>query len=151
MSLPALSGADVVRELRSSGKSKLPIVVVSGSDRKQSSLTAAELWPGMWLVKPIKPRELVSVVRDPAAFRRRPGARSRLTAHAFAQRAYGVNSCCANASSSGASIGMAAVQATARGPSQSTSATKSAVPRRPATNSTEPAMASLAGAPKNRA
>lgn len=64
MSLPALSGADVVRELRSSGKSKLPIVVVSGSDRKQSSLTAAELWPGMWLVKPIKPRELVGVVRD---------------------------------------------------------------------------------------
>ena len=64
MSLPALSGAEVVRELRSAGHVDLPIVVVSGSERSQTSLSAAELWPGAWLVKPIKPRDLVAIVRD---------------------------------------------------------------------------------------
>ena len=64
MSLPALSGAEVVRELRRAGHIDLPIVVVSGSERTQSTLSAAELWPGAWLVKPIKPRDLVAVVRD---------------------------------------------------------------------------------------
>lgn len=64
MSLPALSGADVVRELRAMGKLGVPVVVVSGSDRKQTDLSPSDLWPGTWLVKPIKPRELVAVVRD---------------------------------------------------------------------------------------
>jgi len=62
MSLPALSGATVVRELRNSGND-LPIVVVSGSEQRQSSLTDEELTPGTWLTKPIKPRQLVSIVR----------------------------------------------------------------------------------------
>lgn len=64
MSLPALSGADVVRELRAMGKLGVPVVVVSGSDRQQTDLSPSDLWPGTWLVKPIKPRELVAVVRD---------------------------------------------------------------------------------------
>jgi len=64
MSLPTLSGAEVVREIRAMGRTRLPIVVVSGSDRRQTSLTPAELWPGTWLTKPIKPRDLVAVVRD---------------------------------------------------------------------------------------
>lgn len=63
MSLPALSGADVVRELRAAGHADLPIVVVSGSERRLTSLTSAELQPGAWLVKPVKPRELVALVR----------------------------------------------------------------------------------------
>ncbi|MFN3241153.1 MAG: response regulator [Planctomycetota bacterium] len=63
MSLPALSGATVVRELRNNGND-LPIVVVSGSEQRQSSLTDDELAPGMWLTKPIKPRDLVQIVRD---------------------------------------------------------------------------------------
>lgn len=63
MSLPALSGATVVRELRGGGND-LPIVVVSGSDQRQSSLTDEELSPGIWLTKPIKPRQLVAIVRD---------------------------------------------------------------------------------------
>lgn len=63
MSLPALSGADVVRELRASGLLDLPVVVVSGSHQRDTQLTAAELSPGAWLLKPIKPRELVDVVR----------------------------------------------------------------------------------------
>jgi DNA-binding response OmpR family regulator len=64
MSLPALSGADVVRELRAMGKLGVPVVVVSGSDRRQTDLSPRDLWPGTWLVKPIKPRDLVAVVRD---------------------------------------------------------------------------------------
>ncbi len=64
MSLPTLSGADVVRDLRRAGHLDLPIVVVSGSDRRQTNLTAAELWPGAWLVKPVKPRDLVALVRE---------------------------------------------------------------------------------------
>lgn len=64
MSLPALSGADVVRQLRQDGLVDLPIVVVSGSARTATTLTPAELWPGTWLEKPIKPRDLVAVVSD---------------------------------------------------------------------------------------
>lgn len=64
MSLPTVSGASVIRELRESGSVEVPVVVVSGSDQSQSSLTQAELEPGIWLTKPIKPRELVTIVRD---------------------------------------------------------------------------------------
>jgi DNA-binding response OmpR family regulator len=64
MSLPNLSGAEVVRELRAAGHVDLPIVVVSGSERRHTTLQACELWPGAWLAKPIKPRDLVAIVRD---------------------------------------------------------------------------------------
>lgn len=64
MSLPALSGAELVRRLRAEGHANLPIVVVSGSSRAESDLSAAELWPGVWLTKPVKPRHLASVVRE---------------------------------------------------------------------------------------
>lgn len=63
MSLPALSGVEVVRELRRSGRIDLPIVVVSGSDREQCSLSSGELRPGVWLTKPVKPRDLVAIVQ----------------------------------------------------------------------------------------
>ena len=64
MSLPAVSGVSVVRELRDSGANDVPVVVVSGSDQHQSSLTQQQLEPGVWLTKPIKPRQLVAIVRD---------------------------------------------------------------------------------------
>lgn len=64
MSLPALSGADVVRRLRADGHDTLPIVVVSGSPRRGAGLGDAELWPGTWIEKPVKPRELVRIVRE---------------------------------------------------------------------------------------
>lgn len=64
MSLPTLSGSSVIRELRESGAVDIPVVIVSGSDQSQSSLTDAELQPGIWLTKPIKPRQLVSIVSD---------------------------------------------------------------------------------------
>ena len=64
MSLPTLSGSAVVRELRASGCVDVPIVVVSGSEQRQSSVTDAQLLPGIWLTKPIKPRQLVAIVSD---------------------------------------------------------------------------------------
>ena len=64
MSLPALSGSAVVRELRASGCVNVPIVVVSGSDQHQSAVTDEQLAPGVWLTKPIKPRQLVAIVRE---------------------------------------------------------------------------------------
>lgn len=64
MSLPALSGAEVVRRWRADGHGKLPIVVVSGSSRRSTDLEDAELWPGTWIEKPVKPRDLVRIVRE---------------------------------------------------------------------------------------
>jgi DNA-binding response OmpR family regulator len=64
MSLPTMSGADVVRDLRAAGHVNLPVLVVSGSERRQSSLSASELWPGAWLLKPVKPKDLVLLVRE---------------------------------------------------------------------------------------
>lgn len=62
MSLPALSGADVIRDLRQAGLD-LPVIVVSGSDRAGTRLGDDELGRGAWLVKPVKPRDLVAQVR----------------------------------------------------------------------------------------
>ncbi|MCB9879752.1 MAG: response regulator transcription factor [Planctomycetes bacterium] len=64
MSLPAMSGSAVVRELRAAGHRDLPVVVVSGSDPSQTALDGADLSPGIWLTKPIKPRQLVAIVAD---------------------------------------------------------------------------------------
>jgi len=64
MSLPALSGADVVRRLRADGHDKLPIIVVSGSSRRSADLGDKDLWPGTWIEKPVKPRDLVRIVRE---------------------------------------------------------------------------------------
>jgi CheY-like chemotaxis protein len=63
MSLPTMSGADVVRRIRADGHQRLPIVVVSGSPRHESSLHDHELQPGAWVEKPVKPRDLVALVR----------------------------------------------------------------------------------------
>jgi DNA-binding response OmpR family regulator len=64
MSLPFRSGAEVLRDLRAAGHRDLPILVVSGSDRADTDITSAELWPGAWIPKPIRPRDLVAVVRE---------------------------------------------------------------------------------------
>lgn len=63
MSLPTLSGAEIVRRLRRDGYTKLPIVVVSGSSRTDARLSVDELTPGRWIDKPVKPRDLVHVVQ----------------------------------------------------------------------------------------
>lgn len=64
MSLPFRSGAEVLRDLRAAGLRDLPILIVSGSDRREADITSAELWPGAWIDKPIRPRDLVAVVRE---------------------------------------------------------------------------------------
>ena len=64
MSLPAMPGSAVVRELRAAGNLDLPVVVVSGSSQEQSALSDVDLSPGVWLTKPIKPRELVAIVAN---------------------------------------------------------------------------------------
>lgn len=64
MSLPFRSGAEVLRDLRAAGLRDLPILIVSGSDRRDADITSAELWPGAWIDKPIRPRDLVAVVRE---------------------------------------------------------------------------------------
>ena len=62
--LPTLSGTDVVRRLRADGHRQVPILVVSGSARQLTNLRDDELRPGTWLEKPIKPRDLVRIVRE---------------------------------------------------------------------------------------
>ncbi len=64
MNLPAVSGAEVVRQLRASGHDRLPVIVVSGSSPSHASLDASALQPGRWIEKPVKPRDLVRVVRE---------------------------------------------------------------------------------------
>lgn len=64
MNLPAISGAEVVRQLRANGHDNVPVVVVSGSSPQQAHIDEATLQPGRWIEKPIKPRELVRIVRE---------------------------------------------------------------------------------------
>lgn len=64
MSLPALPGGDLVRRLRAEGHLSLPIVVVSGSPRRDARIADDVLLPGTWLEKPVKPRDLVRIVRS---------------------------------------------------------------------------------------
>lgn len=64
MSLPLRSGADLLRHLRASGLRDLPVIVVSGADRREVGLAHADLWPGAWVDKPVRPRDLVAVVRE---------------------------------------------------------------------------------------
>lgn len=69
MSLPAMSGADVVRELRATMHPQLPVLVVSGSDPAACNLTEEQLRPGTWVTKPIKPKQLVALVQQLTAGR----------------------------------------------------------------------------------
>lgn len=64
MSLPLRSGADLLRHLRAVGLRELPVIVVSGADRRNFGLAHADLWPGAWVDKPVRPRDLVAVVRE---------------------------------------------------------------------------------------
>ena len=64
LSLPTVSGAQVVDELRRSDLRHLPIVVVSGSDPSESSVASDAVQPGAWLTKPVKPSVLVRIVDE---------------------------------------------------------------------------------------
>jgi DNA-binding response OmpR family regulator len=56
MSLPLRSGADLLRHLRAVGLRDLPVIVFG--------LAHVDLWPGAWVDKPVRPRDLVAVVRE---------------------------------------------------------------------------------------
>ncbi|MBK8097822.1 MAG: response regulator transcription factor [Planctomycetes bacterium] len=62
LGLPTVSGVDVVRRLRGGVGPQVPILVVSGTARAQVTLAIDDLLPGLWLCKPIRPRELVAAV-----------------------------------------------------------------------------------------
>lgn len=64
MSLPLRTGADLLRHMRASGLRDLPVIVVSGADRRDVGLAHGVLWPGAWVDKPVRPRDLVAVVRE---------------------------------------------------------------------------------------
>ena len=64
MNLPTVCGADVLRRLRAGGHDQLPIIVVSGSPASATNLDDALLRPGVWLEKPVRPRELIRIVRQ---------------------------------------------------------------------------------------
>jgi len=64
MNLPTVSGSDVVRRIRADGHHQLPVVVVSGCSPNLTELDTAMLSPGIWLEKPVKPRDLVRIVRE---------------------------------------------------------------------------------------
>jgi DNA-binding response OmpR family regulator len=62
MSIPTVSGAEVLRQLRSSDLHDAPVIVVSGCEQRHTSVTKEELSPGIWLTKPIKPLKLAAIV-----------------------------------------------------------------------------------------
>lgn len=64
MNLPAVPGSEVVRRLRAEGHSEVPIIVVSGSPTATAQIDEDTLKPGTWLEKPVKPRDLVRIVRE---------------------------------------------------------------------------------------
>lgn len=59
LNLPGLPGAELVRRIRAEGHLRLPILVLSGSDRRQVRLDDELLRPGCWLPKPQKPRDVL--------------------------------------------------------------------------------------------
>lgn len=63
MNLPTVSGPDVIRRLRKKGHTALPIIVVSGNSQAAANLSDSDLLPGDWIEKPVKPRDLVAIVR----------------------------------------------------------------------------------------
>jgi DNA-binding response OmpR family regulator len=63
VSLPTLSGVEILRRLRAGERAELPVLVVSGTARVSTRIDDQLLLPGRWLVKPLRPRDLVAAVR----------------------------------------------------------------------------------------
>ncbi len=64
MGLPGAPGSEVLRGLRQGPRgATVPVIVVSGVDRDQTSIEAGLLSPGLWVTKPVRPRDLVAAVR----------------------------------------------------------------------------------------
>lgn len=64
LGLPMLPGTEVLRRVRSPHNRQLPVVVVSGSSQEIARVDDELLQPGIWVMKPVRPRDLVAAVRD---------------------------------------------------------------------------------------
>jgi two-component system OmpR family response regulator len=64
MGLPSVPGAELLRRLRAGEHgARVPVIVVSGSERALTAVDDELLRPGCWLKKPLRPRDLVAAVR----------------------------------------------------------------------------------------
>jgi DNA-binding response OmpR family regulator len=62
LGLPTLSGIEVLRQLRSGPLAAMPVVVISGASPRSLRAGTELLQPGVWLEKPVRPRELIAAV-----------------------------------------------------------------------------------------
>jgi len=64
MGLPSVPGAELLRRLREHDQGhRVPVIVVSASERARTGVDEELLQPGLWLKKPLRPRDLVAAVR----------------------------------------------------------------------------------------
>jgi two-component system, OmpR family, phosphate regulon response regulator PhoB len=68
LSLPGLGGLDILRRLRAiesrTGRSRLPIIVLSGRDSETDRIVGLDLGADDYLVKPFSPGELAASARS---------------------------------------------------------------------------------------
>jgi DNA-binding response OmpR family regulator len=64
LGLPMLPGTEVLRRLRSPHHRLLPVVIVSGTSQQVAKVDDELLAPGVWVMKPVRPRDLVAAVRE---------------------------------------------------------------------------------------
>lgn len=64
LGLPTVPGLEVLRRLRSSEHRDVPVVVVSGAADRFGPDADGLFQPGLRLLKPLRPRELVAAVRS---------------------------------------------------------------------------------------
>ncbi len=62
LGLPTLPGIEVLRRLRGSDLTNLPVVVMSGHGPAWLPAAASLLAPGTWLEKPLRPRDLEQAI-----------------------------------------------------------------------------------------
>ncbi|MGE3171147.1 MAG: response regulator transcription factor [Planctomycetota bacterium] len=62
LGLPTVPGVEVLRRLREGDHRDLPVVVVSGASPQSLESARGLVEPGVWLEKPLRPRELVAAV-----------------------------------------------------------------------------------------
>lgn len=73
LGLPHLPGKELLQRLRQGEHPNTPVIVVSGAPHRPAGLDADLIQPGRWLDKPLRPRELVAVVRELLPSRDGPG------------------------------------------------------------------------------
>lgn len=64
LGLPMLPGTEVLRRVRTPPNRLLLVVVVSGSSQQLAKVDDELLQPGVWVLKPVRPRDLVAAARE---------------------------------------------------------------------------------------